>query len=163
MSRFPSANHLASWAGVCRGNKQSAGKRLGGKTTHGDTWLRALLGEGTWSLAPPSMRLPRCASLDAPPSMRLPRCASLDAPPASSSLAAPDHRFARRIGKRQAVVAVSHALLVRISHLLATHSADNDLGPGSFDSLEHERLQRHSVRRLEQLGFAVTLTSPQTT
>jgi len=58
---------------------------------------------------------------------------------------------------------VRHALLVCISHLLATHSADNDLGPGSFDSLEHERLQRHSVRRLEQLGFAVTLTSPQTT
>jgi transposase len=54
MNRFPSANHLASWAGVGPGNRQSAAKRLGGKTTHGDTWLRALLGEVTWSLAPTS-------------------------------------------------------------------------------------------------------------
>jgi transposase len=135
MSRFPSAHHLASWAGVCPGNKQSAGKRLGGKTTHGDTWLRALLGEVTWSLAHTS----------------------------SSYLAAQYHRFARRIGKHKAVVAVSHSLLVIIYHLLASHSAYHDLGPGYFDSLENERLQRHYVRRLEQLGFAVTLTSPQKT
>jgi transposase len=135
MSRFPSAKHLASWAGVCPGNRQSAGKRLGGKTTHGDTWLRALLGEVTWSIAHTS----------------------------SGYLAAQYHRFARRIGKHKAVVAVSHSLLVIIYHMLATHSAYDDLGPGYFDALENERLQRHYVRRLEQLGFAVTLTSPQTT
>lgn len=134
MHRFPSAKHLASWAGVCPGNRQSAGKRLGGKTTHGDTWLRALLGEVTWSLAHTS----------------------------SSYLAAQYHRFARRIGKHKAVVAVSHSLLVIIYHMLATHSAYSDLGPDYFDSLEQARLQRHYVRRLEQLGFAVTLTSPST-
>ena len=67
------------------------------------------------------------------------------------------------MGKHKAVVAVSHSLLVIISHLLATHRADSDLGPGYFDSLENERLQRLDMRRLEQLGFAVTLTSPQTT
>jgi transposase len=49
--RFPSAKHLASWAGLCPANKQSAGKRLGGKTTNGNTWLRAILGEVTWSIA----------------------------------------------------------------------------------------------------------------
>ena len=49
--RFPSAKHLASWAGVCPGNRQSAGRRLGGKTTYGDTWLRAILGEVAWSTA----------------------------------------------------------------------------------------------------------------
>ncbi len=54
MGRFPSAGHLASWAGVCPGNRQSAGKRLGGKTRHGNTWLRALLGEVAWSIAPTS-------------------------------------------------------------------------------------------------------------
>jgi len=54
MSRFASAKHLASWAGVCPGNKQSAGKRLGGKTTNGNTWLRAILGEVAWSIAPTS-------------------------------------------------------------------------------------------------------------
>jgi transposase len=51
MGRFPSAKHLASWAGVCPGNKQSGGKRLGGKTTKGNVWLRAMLGEVAWSIA----------------------------------------------------------------------------------------------------------------
>jgi len=135
MRRFPSAKRLASWAGVCPGNRQSAGKRLGGRTTNGNPWLRAALGEVTWSLAHT----------------------------ANSYLAAQYHRFARRIGKHKAIVAVSHSLLGIIYHLLATHSAYSDLGPDYFDSLENDRLQRHYVRRLEQLGFAVTLTSPQTT
>ena len=51
MGRFPSAKHLASWAGVCPGNKQSGGKRLSGKTTKGNAWLRAMLGEVAWSIA----------------------------------------------------------------------------------------------------------------
>jgi len=51
MTRFPSAKHLASWAGVCPGNRQSAGKRLGGRTTGGNPWLRAILGEVAWSIA----------------------------------------------------------------------------------------------------------------
>jgi transposase len=51
MSRFPSASHLASWAGVCPGNKQSAGKRLSGKTTEGNPHLRAVLAEIVWVIA----------------------------------------------------------------------------------------------------------------
>ena len=133
MSRFPSAKHLASWAGVCPGNRQSAGKRLGGRTTNGNPWLRAVLGEVTWSLAHTS----------------------------SSYLAVQYHRFARRMGKHKALMAVSHSLLVIIYHMLARRRAYTDLGPGYFDALENGRLQRHYVRRLEQLGFAVTLTSPQ--
>jgi hypothetical protein len=60
MRRFPSAKHLASWAGVCPGNKQRAGKRLGGKPTHGDTWLwlKAMLGEVACSSASPTRRTP---------------------------------------------------------------------------------------------------------
>jgi transposase len=84
MSRFPSAKHLASWAGVCPGNKQSAGKRLGGKTTKGDTWLRAILGEVVWSIAHTS----------------------------KTYLAAQYHRLARRRGRQKAVVAVCHTLVV---------------------------------------------------
>jgi transposase len=79
----------------------------------------------------------------------------------SRYLAAPYHRFARRCGKHKAIVAVGHSRLVIISHRLASRSASTDLGPGYVDSLENERLQRHSVRCLERLGFAVTLTSPQ--
>ena len=58
-------------------------------------------------------------------------------------------------------MAVCHSLLVIIYHMLRTRSAYYDLGPDYFESLENERLQRHYVRRLEQLGFAVTLSSPQ--
>jgi transposase len=135
MCRFPSAKYLASWAGGCPGNRQSVGKRLGGRTTKGHPWLRAALGEVTWSMAHTL----------------------------NSYLAAQYHRFARRIGKHKASVAVSHSLFVIIYHMLATQHSYSDLGPGYFDSLENERLQRHYIRRLEQLGFAVTLTSPQTT
>jgi transposase len=131
MSRFPSAKHLASWAGVCPGNKQSAGKRLGGKPTHGDTWLwlKAILGEVAWSIAHTS----------------------------DTYLAAQYHRLARRCGKPKAIVAVAHTLLVVIYHLLRDQRAYQDLGPDYFDHLDTARLQRHYVRRLEQLGYAVTL------
>jgi transposase len=130
MQRFPSARHLASWAGVCPGNRQSAGKRLGGKTTHGDTWLRAILGEVAWSIAHTS----------------------------NSYLAAHYHRLARRCGKRKAIVAVSHTLLVVIYHMLRDQCPYHDLGADYFDCLDTQRLQRHYVRRLEQLGYAVTLS-----
>jgi transposase len=133
MSRFPSAKHLASWAGVCPGNRQSAGKRLGGRTTSGNPWLRAALGEVTWSIAHTS----------------------------NSYLAAQYHRFARRIGKHKAIVAVSHSLLVIIYHMLRDQRPYQDLGADYFDRLDVQRLQRHYVRRLAQLGYAVTL-SPST-
>jgi transposase len=129
MRRFPSGKHLASWAGVCPGNRQSAGRRLGGKTTNGDTWLRAILGEVAWSLAHT----------------------------ASSYLAAQYHRLARRCGKHKAIVAVCHSLLVVIYHLLRDRRPYQDLGPDSFERLDATRLQRHDVRRLEQLGYDVTL------
>jgi len=129
MQRFLSARHLASWAGVCPGNRQSAGKRLGGKTRHGDTWLRAILGEVAWSIAHTS----------------------------NTYLAAHYHRLARRCGKRKAIVAVSHTVLVVIYHMLQEGRPYQDLGADYFDRLDTQRLRRHYVRRLEQLGYAVTL------
>jgi transposase len=129
MTRFPSARHLASWAGVCPGNRQSAGKRLGGKTTHGNTWLRAILGEVAWSIAHTS----------------------------NTYLAAHYHRLARRCGKRKAIVAVSHTLLIVIYHLLRDQQPYHDLGADYFDRLDTQRIQRHHVHRLEQLGYVVTL------
>jgi transposase len=129
MSRFPSAKHLASWAGVCPGNKQSGGKRLSGATTHGNPWLRAILGEVAWSIAHTS----------------------------GTYLAAQYHRLARRCGKRKAIVAVAHTLLVIVYHLLRERRPYQDLGPDYFAHLDASRLQHRYVRGLEQLGYTVTL------
>jgi transposase len=74
-------------------------------------------------------------------------------------LAVQYHRLARRLGKSKAVITVAHSVLVIVYHILRDGSTYKDLGAGYFDELDKERLQRHHVRRLEQLGYAVTLAS----
>lgn len=130
MHRFPSAAHLASWAGVCPGNKQSGGRRLSGRITPGNVWLKGVLGEVAWAITRTH----------------------------DNYLVALYHRIARRRGKHKAIVAVMHSVLVSIYHMLRDHQPYQDLGPAHFDQLDHERLQRQYVRRLEQLGYAVSLT-----
>jgi len=130
MSRFPSAKHLASWAGVCPGNKQSGGKRLSGKTTKGNVRLRAVVVEAVWNIS--RMK--------------------------DNYLSAQYHRLARRLGKLQAAIAVAHSLLIVIYHVLRDKKPYHDLGTDYFDSLDKERLTRQALRRLEALGYAVTLT-----
>ena len=73
-------------------------------------------------------------------------------------LSAQYHRLARRLGKKKAVVAVSHSVLVIISHLLRTKKPYTDLGADYFDQLDKQRIERHHIRRLEHLGYTVTLT-----
>ena len=130
MSRFPSAKHLASWAGRCPGNRQSGGKRLSGKTTSGNVWLRAVLGEVAWSTTHTT----------------------------GTYLAALYHRLARRRGKHKAIVAVAHSILVSIYYMLRDHQPYHDLGSDHFDRLDTTPIQRHHIHRLEQLGYSVTLT-----
>ena len=130
MSRFPSHKHLASWAGVCPGNKQSGGKRLSSKTTPGNPYLRAVLAEVVWAIAHTK----------------------------NNYLSTQFHRLARRLGKKRAVVAVSHSVLVIIYHVLRTKQPYTDLGADYFEKLDTTRLQQHHIRRLEQLGYQVTLT-----
>jgi len=130
MSRFPSAKHLASWAGVCPGNKQSGGKRLSGHTTPGNGWLRAVLGEVAWAISHTS----------------------------GNYLSAQFHRLARRRGKQKAVLAVAHSVLVILYHVLRDHHPYSDLGADYFDQLDRARLERRYVHQLERLGYAVTLT-----
>jgi transposase len=130
MGRFPSAKHLASWAGVCPGNKQSAGKRLSGKTTKGNTWLRGMLGELAWT----SSRT------------------------AGTYFGAQFRRLARRRGAKRAALAVAHTLLVVIYHVLRDKQPYSELGADYFDQLDAAQLERHHVRRLEQLGYSVSLT-----
>ena len=129
-SRFPSAKHLASWAGVCPGNKQSGGKRLSGRTTKGNVWLRAMLGEAAWSIARSR----------------------------GSYLSAQYHRLARRRGKNKAAMAVAHSLLVIVYCVLRDHQPYRELGFEYFDQRDAARLERHHVQRLQQLGYTVTLT-----
>jgi transposase len=129
MSRFPSAKHLASWAGVCPGNRQSAGKRLSGATTPGNAYLKTVLCD----------------------------LAANTARQSGSYVHALYHRLARRRGKSRARLAVAHSLLVAIYYMLRDHVPYQDLGADYFDQLQTQRLQRHYVRRLEELGFSVAL------
>jgi transposase len=130
MSRFPSAKHLASWAGLCPGNKQSGGKRMSEAITKGSPWLRAVLGEVVWTIAHTR----------------------------DNYLAAQYHRLSKRRGVHKAVVAVAHSVLVVIYHMLRDQQPYTDLGANYFDRLDAARLERHHLRRLEQLGYTVTLT-----
>jgi transposase len=132
LSRFPSAAHLASWAGMCPGNDESAGKRRSGKTRHGDQWLRVALIEAAQAAA----RTRR------------------------SYLAAQYHRLAARRGKKKALVAVGHTILVIAYHLLTREAEYRDLGPLHFDQRDPQRLSRRLVGRLEALGYTVTLHQP---
>lgn len=133
MERFPTHKHLASWAGLCPGNYESAGKRLGGKTTPGNPYLQAVLCEVAWVIAHTK----------------------------GTYLSAFYHRLARRRGKKWAVVAVAHKLLIIIYHVLKTKTPYQELGEDYFDQLERTHIERRAVRRLEQLGYQVTLTPQQ--
>jgi transposase len=129
MSRFPSAQHLASWAGMCPGNAESGGRRLSGRTRHGNAWLRRTLAE----------------------------VANVASRTKGTYLAAQFRRIAARRGKSRAVVAVGHSVLVAIYHMLTRHEPYHELGGQYFDEHERPRLQQRLVHRLQRLGFAVTL------
>jgi transposase len=130
MSRFPSAGHLASWAGVCPSNKQSAGKRLKGPVNRGNVWLRGIMGEVAWAAVKKR----------------------------DTYFPAQFHRVARRRGRQKAAVAVAHSVLVVIYHVLRSGRPYAELGVEYFDHLDAARIERHHVRRLEHLGYTVTLT-----
>ncbi len=115
MARFPSAQHLASWAGVCPGNKRSAGRQLSGATTKGTIQLQTILCEIAATIA----RSP------------------------GTYLQAFSHRLARRRGKPRAMLAVAHSLLVSIYHMLRDQVPYQDLGPDFFDHLHAQRLEHH--------------------
>jgi hypothetical protein len=130
MSAFPSAKHLASWAGICPGNKHSGGKHFPGRTRPGNPRLKSLLCEVAQAIGRTS----------------------------DNYLVALYHRIARRRGKGRAILAVAHAVLVILYCMLRDHKPYTDLGADYFDRLDTERLQRRYVYRLEQLGYTVTLT-----
>ena len=129
MARFPSAGHLASWAGMCPGNSESAGKRLSGKTRKGSSWLRVLLVEAAHAAAHSK----------------------------NTYLSAQYHRLAARCGKKKAMVAVGHTILVIIYHMLQQQKSYEELGGTYFDERERRDTEKRLVRRLEKLGYQVEL------
>jgi len=129
MTRFASAAHLASWAGVCPGNNQSGATRRSGRTTDGDPWLRGLLGEVAWAAVHQK----------------------------GTSFGTRFRRLARRHNKQKALVAVMHNLVIVIYHVLRDQTPYRELGPDYFPPNDPQRQTRRHVQRLEQLGYAVTL------
>jgi transposase len=129
MNCFPTDGHAASWAGLCPGNNESAGKRKSGKTRKGDRWLRRYLIEAAWAASRKK----------------------------GSYLSALYHRLVVRRGKKKAIVAVAHRLLVIIYHMLKDQGSYRELGPDHFNKVNAAHVQRHHVRRLESLGFKVIL------
>jgi transposase len=133
MGRFPTAAHLASWAGLCPGNDESAGKRRSGKARKGDAALRTALCEAAWAAAHTK----------------------------DGYLPAQYRRFLRRFGKKnenKALFALAHTLIVIIWHVLANHCDYAELGGDYFERRnDAEARQRYLVRELQKLGHAVTL------
>ncbi len=129
LSRFPSAEHLASWAGMCPGNAESGGRRLSGRTRRGNAWVRRTLAE----------------------------VANVASRMKGTYLAAQFRRIAARRGKGRAILAVGHSVLVAFYHMLTRREPYHDLGADYFDDRQRDQVQRRLVHRLERLGFAVTL------
>jgi transposase len=132
MRQFPSAQDLTSWAGVCPGNNKSAGKRLSGKTRKGSRWLRQKLCQAAWAASRTK----------------------------NSYLSAHFHRLAARRGRRRAIVAVAHTLLVICYHVLQRGCPYRDLGADYFLRANADNLRKYHVKRLQQLGYEVQLTGP---
>lgn len=133
MSRFPTAQHLASWAGLCPGNHESAGKQKSGRARTGCPALRSALVESAWTAARVQ----------------------------DSYFSAQFRRFCRRFGKKsekKAAFAVAHSLLVTIWHVLKHNVEFEDLGVDHFKKVvdDKEVIKRRKVKELEALGYVVT-------
>lgn len=129
MGQFPSDKHLSSWAGMCPGNHESAGKRKSGKTAKANPWLAGALGEAAWAASHTK----------------------------KTYLSALFRRIAARRGKKRAVVAVGHAILVAIYHMLKRRIPYADLGAEHLDRINPQRVTRYYLKKLEGLGVKVTV------
>ncbi|GCF09686.1 IS110 family transposase [Dictyobacter arantiisoli] len=134
MDRFPTQEQLASWVGLCPGNKVSAGKRLSGKTTKGNRWLRTALIEAAQGAASSK----------------------------GTFLGAYYRRLCQRMGRKKAIVAVAHRILLTIYHVLKEDEPFRELGEQYASEKERETTKRRALRRLEQLGYQVQLQQAET-
>ena len=128
MSRFPSAQHLAAWAGLAPGNYESGGKKLSSSTRKGNRVLRTILIQAAHALAR-----------------------------TKTYLAAQFRRISGRRGKKRAAVAVAHSILKIVYHLISRQETYKDLGADYFDKQQPESLKKRLIKRLEKLGYQVTI------
>lgn len=129
INQFPTAQHLASWAGICPGNQESAGKQYSGKTRKGSRWLRRVLCQAAWAASHTK----------------------------NTYLAVPFRRLAARRGKQRAIVAVAHSILVSVFYILKRNEPYREAGGNYFEQLNPTALRRYLVKRLERLGHKVIL------
>lgn len=130
MDQFPTADDLVSWAGLCPGKNESAGKRKSTKIPKGNRWLKRALVEAAWAATRQK----------------------------DSYLAALYRRLAPRRGKKRAIVAVARTILQASWHILKKGVDYKELGGDYFDHLNEDKVKRNLVKRLEKLGFDVKLT-----
>lgn len=133
VDRFPTEAHLCSWAGLCPAAKISAGKRLSSKTGKGNRWLRQALIEAAQAAARSK----------------------------GTFLGALYQRLRKRMGHQKAIVALAHRMLVIIYHLLKEQQPYRELGPDHAEEQADEASKRWALRRLEQLGYQVTLQAAE--
>lgn len=129
MQRFPTAGHLRSWVGLCPRLDESAGKHGSRRIRKGSPWLKPVLVQSAWAAI--RVRDSYSRALYA--------------------------RLLRRSGKKQAIVAVAAALLTAIYHMLQTDQPYRDLGPHHLTAVDRHRMTRRLTKRLEHLGYQVTL------
>lgn len=127
MSRFPTEGHLATWAGICPGNDESAGKRRSGKTPKGNTWLKGALVQAAWAASHTK----------------------------GTYLSTFYRRLAARRGRKRALVALAHTMLGIMYHLQRNGTDYVDLGGDYFERRDKDKLTRHLINRLERLGLKV--------
>ncbi len=135
LSRFPTADHLASWAGRVPGNNESAGRRLSGTMRKASQWVRVGLTQAAQSAARQK----------------------------NGYLSALYHRLAGRRGKKRATMAVAHAILVIAYHILQRRAPYQDLGANYFDERQKVSTANRLTRRLEKLGYRLLITPPTRT
>jgi len=133
MNRFPSECHLSAWAGMCPGNDESAGKRRSGKTPKGSPWLKQALVQAAWAASHTK----------------------------NTYLSAFYRRLAARRGRKRALVALGHTILVIMYHLQRNGTDYADLGGDYFERRDKDKLTRRLLRRLEALGMKVTVESTE--
>lgn len=129
MSRFATAGHISSWAGVCPGNNESAGKRRSGKTRKGNQTLKVILTQ----------------------------CAQAAVKRKDTFFYAQYQRIAMRRGKKRAILAVGHTMLIAIYYMIKENKEYEDLGADFYNKFNKEKKANAYIKKIKELGYDVQI------